>query len=59
MATYTASVRYSYTKPPSKTRTGTSSTVSNLKSQSETLVMQKLHEMHKGCEIELIEIKWK
>jgi len=27
--------------------------------ESETLVMQKLRDKHKGCEIELKSIKWK
>jgi len=59
MASHTASVRYDYIRPPSKGKTGSSKTISGLASQSETLVMQKLQEAHKGCEIILKEISWK
>ncbi len=59
MATYTASVKYDYIRAGSKSKTGTSRTISGLKSQSETLVMQKLEDAHKDCQIILKEINWK
>lgn len=51
-------IKYYYFSPGkgSKTSTSLSGTVN---SKSETLVMQKLREKHKGKEIELRELKWK
>ena len=31
----------------------------NVNQKSEIIVMQKLRDQHKGCEVELIAIKWK
>ena len=58
MASVRFEVKYCYFTPgkASKTHTSFSGTVN---SQSETLVMQKLRERHKGKEIELREMKWK
>ena len=50
------SVRY-YTKKGSNKSSRQLS--GQINSQSETLVMQKLRNMHKGYDIELRELKWK
>lgn len=54
----TASVRYKYRRPGSGSWTSTSLTL-QVRQQSETLVMQELRNRHSGCEIQLIEIRWK
>lgn len=54
----TASVRYKYRRQGSTGWTSTTLTL-QVREQSETLVMQELYRRHKGCEIELIEIRWK
>jgi len=51
-------VKYQYFTPGKGSKTGTSLS-GTVNSQSETLVMQKLREKHKGKEIELRELKWK
>lgn len=58
MASARFEVKYYYFTPGQggKASTSFSGTVN---SQSETLVMQKLREKHKGKEIELRELKWK
>jgi hypothetical protein len=50
-------VEYKYTKPGGLTYRG--STTMLVKQQSETLVLQKLRDRHKGHEIELVKIQWK
>jgi hypothetical protein len=54
----TASVRYKYRREGSGSWISTTLTL-QIRQQSETLVMQKVRDKHRGCEIELIEIKWK
>ena len=52
-----ATVKYSYRSP-----LGTKSTTSysgKFPSESETLVMQKLRDKHKGAEITLVKLQWK
>ena len=52
------SVKYKYIKP-GKT-SGTSTSLSGYVNQeSEQMVMQKLRDKHKGCEIQLIQLKFK
>jgi hypothetical protein len=52
------SVKYKYRRTDSKVWTST--TFSGiLVQQSETILMQKLREKHKGCEVELTEVKWR
>jgi DNA-dependent RNA polymerase auxiliary subunit epsilon len=58
MATVTAQVRYRYRKSSTSSWTGSGLTL-YLTQQSETIVMQKLRERHKGYEIELVELKWR
>lgn len=53
-----ASVQYKYKAPGKPTFTGTSGSFS-LAQQSETLLMQKIRDKHKGCEIIVTDIKWK
>lgn len=58
---YKCFIQYKYRK---NTSTGsgwssTSTTIQPLTSQSETIIMQKLREKHKDCEIQLIKIEWK
>ncbi len=51
-------VKYKYIK--SGKTTGTSTSLSgHVNQQSEQMVMQKLRDKHKGCDIQLIELKWK
>ena len=52
-----AQVRYRYRKPGGAW--GGSSWSGNVQSQSEQLVMQILRKRHPGCEVELVDIKWK
>lgn len=54
----TASVRYKYRREGSAGWTSTTLTL-HINQQSETLVMQKLRDKHRGCEIELVKIEWK
>jgi hypothetical protein len=51
-------VSYKYQKHGNKSWTENSHMVQQLKSQSETLVMQKLHDLHKDCEIVLKKLEW-
>ncbi|EIC20132.1 hypothetical protein Thi970DRAFT_03750 [Thiorhodovibrio frisius] len=58
MASVRFEVKYYYITPGTNAKTaGTLSGTVN--SQSETLVMQKLRDKHKGKEIVLRELKWK
>lgn len=54
----TASVRYKYRREGSAAGRPTTLTL-HINQQSETLIMQKLCDEHRGCEIELVEMKWK
>lgn len=58
MASAYVQVKYKYRKIGS---TGWTSTgwAGNVQHESESLVMQKLREKHNGCEVQLVEIKWK
>ena len=58
MASPYVQVQYRYRKIGSSSWTSTSWSGS-MAQESETLVMQKLRDKHKGCEIELKSIKWK
>lgn len=58
MAMSSAQVKYKYRKPGSNSWTTTATSFS-VNQPSETMVMQKLREKHKGYDIELIELKWK
>ena len=59
MAIITASVRYKYRKAGGAGSWTTTSWAGPMKSQSETLVMQKLREKYKDYDVELVELKWK
>ena len=59
MASVMANARYKYRKIGSAGSWTSTNWTGSVNSQSETLVMQKLREKHKGYDIELIEIKWK
>lgn len=52
------SVNYKYKALGKPTFTGTSGSFT-LPQQSETLLMQKIRDKHKGCEIQITDIKWK
>jgi hypothetical protein len=52
-------VKFKYRKPTLSKSWTTTSSSGYVNQQSETLVMQKLHDQHKDCEIELIQITWK
>lgn len=51
-------VKYKYRKPGSNSWTHASTSIS-VNQPSETLVMQKLRDKHKGYDVELIELKFK
>lgn len=53
-----AHVRYKYRRPNMFSWTSTSWS-GHVGQESETLVMQKLRQRHSGCEIELMDIRWK
>jgi hypothetical protein len=57
MPSFIARVKYRYRKQGTNpwSNTSISFTVNH---ESETLVMQKLRDKHKGCEVEMKEIKW-
>ena len=59
MASARFEVQYYYFNPSNKGGKNSVSLSGEVKSQSETLVMQKLREKHKGMEIQLVKIKWK
>lgn len=56
---YSCIVNYKYRKNGTSSWTVSNYVTHQLKSQSETIVLQKLREKHKNCEIELIKIDWK
>lgn len=58
MASARFEVKYYYSSP-TKGGKNAATLAGEVKSQSETLVMQKLREKHKGMEISLTSIKWK
>jgi hypothetical protein len=58
MAKPFASVKYRYRKVGSSGWIFASWT-GNVSSQSEQIVMQELRKKRSGCEVELVEIKWK
>jgi len=51
-------VKYKYRKPGAPNKTS-ASFGGNAKQPLEALVVQALQNKHKGCEIEVVEIKWK
>jgi len=50
--------KYRYRKNGKSSWAGTQ-LAGNIKQQSEQLVMQKIRSKHPGCEVELVELKWK
>lgn len=58
MASPYANVNFKYRKVGSSSWTH-ASWAGYVTQQSETIVMQKLRDQHKDCELELIAIKWK
>lgn len=52
------SVKYSYGMPDKNVRNHASFSGA-VNGKSEALVMQKLKDKHKGCEVALKELKWK
>lgn len=52
-------VEYKYKRPGNFSWTSSGGQMSGFKSKSETLVMQRLREKHKDCEIELKKIDWR
>jgi len=59
MATAYVSTKYKYRKIGSSGSWSSTSWSGIVKQQSETIVIQLLRDKHKGCEVMLMDMKWK
>ena len=59
MATAYVSVKYKYRKAASFGSWASTSWSGIVNQKSETIVMQLIKDKHKGCEVTLVELKWK
>lgn len=57
--TFSCVVSYKYRQIGRTSWVIATTSILNLKSESETLVMQKLKEKHKNCDVNLEKIQWR